>query len=124
MVVKYGIDNLKAIAGATAEVLSIGSKVLKGNVLAAFQLLGPVQTLRGVDFSQVDEELGDLDAAERLQVQDAFNAKLSLEDKNVEAKIKTAVGYLEEAIGLVGEGVEIGTKALDLLKRVRLLIGV
>lgn len=120
----FGVETLTVIAGAVADVVNVISKVLAGKMFALFDLVGPVMTLRKVDFVIARQELGELDETERKTVEDAFKARLNLADAQAQAKVIAGVGFLEEAFLLVEEGIVVGTKAVDLIQRVRTFLGV
>lgn len=120
----FGVENLKKLVVSVAEALNIVVKVLKGNFLALFGLAQVLLSLKAVDFAAVLKELGDLQPAERADVEAAFTGALDLGNPDLQAKVVAGVGYLEEAVGVVGEAVNLGTKAYDLVLRVKKFLGV
>jgi flagellar assembly factor FliW len=119
----YGVENLKKMAAASAKIVSIGSRVYHGNYLALFGVLEPINVFKSVDFSVVDEELSDLEAVERKEVQGEFVANLSMINPEVQAKIVAGTDFVEEAIALVGEGVGVVNKGVAFVNRLKQFVG-
>jgi hypothetical protein len=122
--VAYGIDESKKIAGAVASTLNTGSKMIKGNFLSVFELLGPFNVLKTVNLELFKKEISDYSAEERLQVQQAFAMKLDLQDKAVQQKIVEATDSLNEAVDIVLEGISVFDKAKGVVLRFKTILGV
>jgi hypothetical protein len=120
----YGVDEMKKVVGAVAEVLNVLSRFFhKGGVFTLFGLLEPIGRLKTVRFDVLKQELAELDAADRKAVEDEFKARLDLVDKAVQAKILAAVGYLDEAVQLVGEALGLVNSGIALVAKVKALLG-
>ncbi len=120
---KFGVENLKNLSGILADVLNVASRVIHGNIFGALGLIGSLVALRGVDFSVLGNELGELDAEEQEVIRQAFVARLDLVNKDVQAKISEGIGYVQETAALVAELVESGTKAVELFNKFKKLVG-
>lgn len=119
---KYGVETLKVLVVALAQALSVVVKVMRGNLLALWGMLGVVSTLRDVDFAKLKLELGDLSAAERAVVEAAFAGALDV-DATLKAKLTESAGCLEEAAGMGEELVALYGRGVALVARVKALLG-
>lgn len=125
MAEKYGVENLKVLIAAVCDVLNVTSEILAN--FGIWKLLGlssVVQVLKGVNFDLVKQELGELSTAERLDVEAVFVQHLKLASPLLQAKVLASVNYLEEAVVLVGQGVDLVNGGIGLVKRVRDYFGV
>lgn len=122
--IMYGVENLVKIAGSSAKLLSIASQLIHKNFLALFQLSGPLTDLQGVNFPVALLELKDLQPDERVQVEAAFTANLSVVDPVAQAKIISSISYVDEGIALVAESIGEVQKVVDYVGRLKTFLGV
>lgn len=121
----FGVEQCKKIAVYVAELMNIISKMMNGGgIFALFGAIGILNTLKSVDFTALKQEVGELDAADRLDVEAAFKSTLSLNSVLAQAKIVAGVGELEKAIDLVNRALALVTDAKVLVGEVRTLLGV
>lgn len=122
-----GIENLKKIVNLGAEALNVGSKIINGGgLLSALSLIDEVNALGTIEKGALLAELKDLTTDERLQLEELFKHKVSLQDKAVELKIEEGVDLLEKAgdlairvIGIVNEVKVLVAEAGALIKSER-----
>lgn len=125
---KYGVVVLKGCAEAGAEVLNVVSKVLnKQGLWHLLGLQGAVKVFTSLDFAALKEELKDLSEVEREEVEAAFQMKLALVKKEVQAKLVDAVNLVEDGVDFVEDVVESGagyfTRGKDLFQKAKALVG-
>lgn len=123
-----GIEKLKLLVENVAKVVSVAVKSLRGgNIFSIIGGLvgavGPALALKDTDFQAVLEELKDLDASERGEVEAAFLANLDVGDAELQGKIAGIVGLVDESVALVASAVQVANSAIDVVKRVRILLG-
>lgn len=123
-----GIDKLTALVVNVAKVVSVAIKSLRsGNVFSIVGglvgIIGPALALKDTDFNGVLQELKDLDASERGQIESAFLANLDVGDVALQEKIAGILGLVDESVALVASAVQVANSAVDVVKRVRLLLG-
>lgn len=126
---KHGVETLKKVAEAVADVLNVGSKVLnKQGLWHLISLKDSVEFFTKVDLRVVLVELKDGNEADRESVESAFKAKLDLVNKDVQAKFGTFVDTLEEVADLAEDaystGVALYERTMKLVTKVRSLLGV
>lgn len=117
----YGIDELKKLVEAVAELISAVDKVFADGLLALFGLLKPITNLRSVDLAKLGLEVKNLDQAERDIVEQAFKAKLNLKNVNLEIKLEAGVSLLDESIALSEEVIATVGKCTVLYTKVKAL---
>lgn len=120
----HGVEELTKVAETVAALTNIGYRVAKGSYLALFEVAGPLNVLRGVNFEEFRLELSELDPSERETVELAFDAKLDLADDFIEKKIEEGVDIFSDAVGTVEEFVRLMGEGRVLLERVKALVGV
>jgi hypothetical protein len=120
----YGVEHIKVIVVSVAEIMNIASRVMNGSGLfALFGIMSPINKIRGSDMSLVLKELKDASATERTEIDKAFVGALELANKEVQAKIGTGAGYLEECITAVTDGLSVISRSQDLMARIKILLG-
>lgn len=120
---KYGIAESTKIASTIGSLIVIGSKLLKGNFLALFEIVGPLNLIRTVDLEAFKKEVTDYDQAEREQVEDAFKLAIAPLDDDLEAKIGEGADILNEAVDVVVHALTVVEEGKAVIERIRTLIG-
>lgn len=119
----YGIEHLKTIMVGIAEIMNIASRVMHGSgIFALFGIMAPINKIRGTDMSLVLKELKDASPAERAELDKAFLGAMDLVNKEVQAKIGTMAGYLEECVTVVGDALSVVNRSQDLWARIKGLL--
>lgn len=107
-----GIDNLKKVVLAGAELLNVLSKIAhKQGVFVALQLVDELSALSGLDMALVKQELVDLSPAEREELLAALKEKLVLLNKDAEVKIEASAELLNEAASVMLDAVALVKRA-------------
>ena len=122
---QYGVVELgKIVSGCVKALNSISKFIHGGGIFALWPILGAVESLKAVDFQAAGKEIGELDAVDRLAVEDIFKANIDLVDKAVEAKLLASVDYLEKGVALVGKGLALVGEGKALVLEVKSFLGV
>lgn len=113
---QFGVDNLIKVGDVIVEGGHVAEKMINeegsGMAKAAHMMLmfDELMALPTVDFSLLDDELKELDQADKDKLNAHFKEKLDLEDDEVEEKIEKVFamalkleGVVREVIGLVQE---------------------
>ena len=98
------MTELTPIVIALAALVSAVFGVLHGNFAALFNLLSPIISLRGVDFTKLKADLVALSPADLSSLESTFNASLSIPDPAMLARVVGAGSALEGAV-IFGEQV-------------------
>ena len=116
------IDLIVTFVVAVANVLNVVGNVLAGGgIFAMLGILGPINTLKALNFQLMLSELQGLDAASRSKIDAAFVGALNMSNKVMQAKITAAEGYLETAVSLVGEGISVVNQGQALIAKLKTL---
>lgn len=111
-----GIDGLKKVVLAAAELLNVASKIInKEGIFVAFQLADELTALSNLDAAALKAEVADLSPEEKLDLVNTFKQKLVLQKPEVEAKIEAGVDVLNDAVEVVVSAVVVVQKAKALL---------
>lgn len=120
----YGVEGLKKIVGAVAGVSNAVAAVIhKKGLLHLLAVIDHINTVKGLDFAVVKQELGELDAADRDAIEHEFAVNLKLEDAAVQAAILAGVGCVDRAVELVGRAVDLVNEGKRLVADVKTLLG-
>ena len=104
----FGIDKLKVLVSDLADTCNTVSSVIHGgSILSLFSLAMELKDLLAFDWVEVLNELKDLDASERQALEAQFSSQLKLVDPKVQLVVVGSVSALEQAIGIVAEGVKV-----------------
>lgn len=120
----YGVGEMKKAFGALAQAMNVISQALSGSLFALFGLVTPLQALQGIDFALLGKEAGELDSADRAEVEVAFKGNLNLVNKTAQTKILAATDILEEAIATATEALSVVNSGLSLVNRTKALLGI
>lgn len=94
-----GIENLRKVIDAVGEAINVGVKIANGGgVLSALSLIDELRALGDIQKGTLLEQVKDLDASERIELMNQFKAKVSLDNKVLEATIEAGVDSLEKVI--------------------------
>lgn len=118
------MTDLTLIVQNVAKVVNAVFALVKGGGL--FQIIAAVNAvvaLKSVDFAAALTKLKSLSELERAQLEAAFENTLDL-GPDLNDKIGGLVAALEELISIVAEGIQLGTQAVNLVTKVRALLGV
>ena len=119
-----GTENLNQIVTAVAKIVSAVYSLLNGGgFMVLVGLFNELLGLRGLDLKLAVEEIKDLDTNERLALEQVFQNALTLPSE-LNSKIRVLVGSLEDLVVLVEESIAVGTRAVELVARVRAVLGV
>lgn len=109
---QHGIEQIKKVALAGAELLNVLSKVIhKHGVFTIFQLSDELMSLGNLDGEALKKELSELDQQERDSLKLAVKEKLVLQNPIMEKKIEDGMDVVDEAINIVVEALKIVEKA-------------
>lgn len=111
----HGIDQLKIIVEALAEMINVTYKIVKGGgILAALALIDEISALKTIVKDELVAQVKELSPAERAELLAVFKAKLVLADTGLEAKIEAGGAVLDELVelGMHGYGLFLEAKAL------------
>lgn len=96
---KVGTEQLERLVEACGEAINVVYKVSHGGgVFSALSIVDELSALGLVKGEVVLAQLKDLDAAERKHLLGLLKAKVSLSDKELEAKIESGVDCLDEVV--------------------------
>lgn len=111
---KYGVNNIVPILLFVAELGNILDVVGRAKGMARYMLitglLDEVAALGMVDFEIMKQEILELDAGEREELQEKLKEKLDLVDDNLEAFIEDGIGIVEDAYSLISRSIELVNK--------------
>lgn len=117
------IDQLSKIVDAAGEAVNVIHKVTSGGgIWVAFQLTDELSALAGLDGPTVVAQLKDLSAEERKSLLSLLKVKVSLSDKDLEAKIEGGVDCLDEVVDY-GFQVYADVLATKVLIETRIAVG-
>ncbi len=120
---KFGVENLKRIAGDLAKTISVVYKVVAEKSFFALLSLVPVLfDLRNVDFGMAKDEALELDAEDRSQVLAAFTGGLELPEPAL-SKVKAALSTVDDVFILAAEVAEVVTDVKALVQKLRNIFG-
>lgn len=112
-----GIDGLKKVVLAAAELVNVVGKVInKQGIFVAFQLADELTALSGLDGVALKAEIADLTPIEKLELVSLFKDKLQLPQPEIENKI-------EAGIDVVGEAIDVVVSALAVVQKAKALLG-
>lgn len=128
---KFGVEEAKKIVVSLASVINVGAKLLKGNVLALFDLVPVLSVLKTVNLEQFKKEILELDKPERDGLDVAFVMALKIDDQVALQKIIEGANGVNDAVDVVNEGllvVESGkavvVRAKDVFLKFKKILGV
>lgn len=121
---QFGTDELKKTVSTLADIVNVGSQVVGGSFLALLGLVTPIDAIRKTNLTELRNELLELDASERTDIEQTFVMRLHLANKTLEQKIAEAAELLNQAVDIVDEGIQTFEDAKALLAKFRTLIGV
>lgn len=117
-------SNLTIIVTNLAKAInSIVSLVRGGGIFQAIGAFNALVALRDVDFATALAELKDLGMEERRALEQDFQGALQL-DASLETKIAGLVNALEDLFLIGQDGVSLVNQGLELIARVRSILGV
>lgn len=121
---QFGTQALSTLAGDVGAVITVGYKVIKGNVFALFELAGVLASLKSVDFGLAKKELGELDQQDRTAVETSFKASVSgIPDTAVVSKLQTGADCVEAGFGLVEDALGFVDRGKALVTKIKSLLG-
>ncbi len=119
-----GTENLNRIVVAVGKIVSSVYSLLNGGgFMVMVEIFNQVLSLRGLDLKLAVEEIKDLDAEERVVLEQVFQNALTLPAEKL-SMVRVLVGSLEDLIALVEESISIGHRTVELVARVRAVLGV
>ncbi len=104
-------------------VSSVYSIATGGGLFAVIGLVNQLTVFKGVDFGAMLAQLGALDTAGRVSLEQAFENSLSL-PAALQSKVQALVNSLEDLIVLVQEAVGLVNQGIALVNKVRAILGV
>lgn len=120
----YGIVEAKKIAVGLAEVLNVVMKLVKGNFLALFSLLGALTVFKDLKLEDFKKEILELDVAERAELEAAFIAALNFEDKVLQDKFSQTADCLNMVVDVVGQALHVVDNAKLVINKFKTILGV
>ncbi len=119
-----GVENLNKIVVAVAKIVSAVYSLLNGGgFMTLVELFNQLLSLRGLDLELAVAEIKDLDEQERLALEQVFQNALTL-PAALSHKVAVLVNALEDLIVIVSEAITLGQRSVDLVARVRAVLGV
>jgi len=111
---KYGIKNILPLLMFAAEIGNIGDQIGRTKGMARYMLitglLDEVAAMGSIDFEMIKKELMELDASERIELEEALKKKLDLVNDSLEAFIEDGIGIVEDAYSLITRSIELVNK--------------
>lgn len=108
---KIGIDNLKKLVTFGAHLASVGDKIGHTAGIEKWMkittLFPDFITLTSVDFKAVKAEIADLDASERLALEEAFKAEFDLVDDKLEISLEAVITLAEKQVEVIVGAIEL-----------------
>jgi len=121
---KFGSTLMCEMVVDVAKVCNVIARMVhKGGLLSLLPLIGTFNDVEGMDFAALKQELGDVDATDRADVEAAFLGALDLGDPAIQAKVVGSVGYLETAIDLVSQEVALVENGISLYGQAKSFLG-
>lgn len=119
---QYGLENIKKAVNAAVEVVNVVSKIVhKQGIFSVFQLSDELVALGTIDVEAFKKEVSELSAEEKAELKQTIKDKLSLVDKEVEAKIESGLDLVEKGTALVEKVVGILKEAKELVEEAKAL---
>jgi len=116
----YGTAELQKIA---VDLAALVNSAFKGGLLGGLGILSSLSKLQDVNFPEALSELKELDADDREAVEAAFDGALNLSNPAMQIRILAAFSSLDDAVGLVQEGISLFQGAVALEQKVKSILG-
>jgi hypothetical protein len=119
---KMGIENLKALLTVIVSFIVVGDKMghesnWNARLSHLFGLIPQLTGLSGIVWSQIDDEIKDLDLAEKEVLLTTFKEKFDIIDDKLEAMIEEALSLATEIGVFVKKVIAFVDKTKDFFKK-------
>ena len=108
---KFGIDNLKKLVTFGAHLASVGDKIGHTAGLEKWSkiitLFPDFMTLSSTDFKAARAELSDVDASERLVLEQVLKDEMDLVDDKLEMALESVITLAEKQIEVIVGAMEL-----------------